>query len=145
MSRHHYSDECEDYWASIRWRGAVRSAIRGKRGQAFLREMLAALDAMPEKRLVRGELVTDDGDVCAIGSVCRARGLDVSGIDETEPEEVAAAVGIAVALAREIAYENDDAVFFDETPEHRWQRIRNWIAREIASVEGKSPVSGGEV
>jgi hypothetical protein len=43
-------------WSHIRWRGAVASAIRGGRGQAFLREMLAAMDAMPVKRLVANEL-----------------------------------------------------------------------------------------
>jgi hypothetical protein len=57
MSRSGYTEECEDNWQTIRWRGAVKSAIRGKRGQAFLREMLAALDAMPEKRLIAGDLV----------------------------------------------------------------------------------------
>lgn len=32
MSRCGYSDDY-DQWALIRWRGAVESAIRGKRGQ----------------------------------------------------------------------------------------------------------------
>lgn len=44
MSRSGYNDDC-DGWALIRWRGAVNSAINGKRGQAFLRELVAALDA----------------------------------------------------------------------------------------------------
>jgi hypothetical protein len=57
MSRSGYCEDMDDQWAHIRWRGAVTSAIRGRRGQAFLREMLAALDAMPEKRLVAGALV----------------------------------------------------------------------------------------
>jgi len=47
MSRSGYSDDCDDQWSLICWRGAVKSAIRGKRGQAFLKEMLAALDALP--------------------------------------------------------------------------------------------------
>jgi hypothetical protein len=46
MSRSGYSDDHSE-WDLIRWRGAVASAIRGKRGQAFLRELLVALDAMP--------------------------------------------------------------------------------------------------
>jgi hypothetical protein len=37
MSRSGYSDDLEN-WSLIRWRGAVASAIRGRRGQAFLRE-----------------------------------------------------------------------------------------------------------
>lgn len=59
MSRSGYVDDMCDEWAMIRYRGAVKSAIRGKRGQAFLREMLAALDAMPEKRLTAGALIFD--------------------------------------------------------------------------------------
>ena len=58
MSGSGYNDDC-DGWALIRWRGAVASAIRGRRGQAFLRDLLAALDAMPDKRLVADALVFD--------------------------------------------------------------------------------------
>ena len=45
MSRSGYTDDYDDgyEWANIRWRGAVKSAIRGKRGQATLK---AILDAM---------------------------------------------------------------------------------------------------
>ena len=56
MSRSGYHDDCEG-WDLIR--GAVKSAIRGRRGQAFLKEMLAALDALPEKRLITEDLVID--------------------------------------------------------------------------------------
>ena len=45
MSRSGYSDDDEDGRLAM-WRGAVQSAIRGKRGQAALRELLTALDAM---------------------------------------------------------------------------------------------------
>lgn len=55
MSRSGYSDDL-DSWSMIRWRGAVTSATRGARGQAFFREMLAALDAMPEKKLIADDL-----------------------------------------------------------------------------------------
>lgn len=48
MSRSEYSENL-DSWSLIRWRGQVVSAIRGKRGQAFLRELVDALEAMPEK------------------------------------------------------------------------------------------------
>jgi hypothetical protein len=42
MSRSGYDDE-GDFGL---WRGTVLAAIRGKRGQAFLREMKTAMDAM---------------------------------------------------------------------------------------------------
>ena len=44
MSRSGYGDDYgdDDPLAIGRWRGAVNSAIRGKRGQQTLREILAA-------------------------------------------------------------------------------------------------------
>jgi len=132
------------------WRGAVLRAIRGKRGQAFLREMRDALDAMPVKRLVAHDLVTPDGECCAMGAVALKRGQDVSDIDETEPDEVAGAFNIAHALAAEIAYKNDECgpVAWNprtygsvdcETPEERWKRMRDWVEKQIA----QQPPSGG--
>lgn len=128
MSRSGYDGDNENHWEHILWRGAVASAIRGRRGQAFLKEMLAALDALPEKMLVDGELDAD-GAVCAIGSVGRARGIDMSNIDPADPPQVAAAFGISKALACEIAFENDEAGGYwrSETPEARFLRVRAWV------------------
>lgn len=56
MSRSGYVDDMDDTLALGRWRAQVASATRGKRGQKLLRDLLAALDAMPEKRLVAYEL-----------------------------------------------------------------------------------------
>lgn len=109
MSRSGYSDDC-DGWDLIRWRGAVASAIRGKRGQAMLQEMLQALDAMPDKRLVSESLVTSDGDYCTLGALGRARGMDMGGIGPEDRESVARAFGISEALAAEIMYLNDEGV-----------------------------------
>jgi hypothetical protein len=131
MSRSGYCDDL-DHWALIRWRGAVQSAIRGKRGQSFLREMAAAMDALPEKRLVLGEL-EKDGEVCAIGTVGRARGVDMSAIDPEDRDTVAGAFGVSVALACEIVWMNDEAVW-NETPEQRFARMRAWIAANLAPL-----------
>lgn len=133
MSRSGYSDGC-DGWALIRWRGAVAAALRGKRGQAFLREMAAALDAMPDKRLITSYLEDENGCVCAMGAVGRERQIDMSEINETDPEEVAAAFGIAIACAKEIAYLNDEdnANCSDEA---RWQRMRDWVSEQIRETK----------
>lgn len=130
MGRSGYSDSCEG-WALIRWRGAVKSAICGKRGQAFLGEMLTALDAMPTKRLIEEELQNESGEVCAMGSVAVARGMDVSKLDDYEQESIAAAFGIPKALACEIAYYNDE-VDWHETPEQRWSKMRAWVVEQLA-------------
>ena len=145
MSRSGYNDGC-DGWELNLWRGAVESAIRGKRGQAFLREMRDALDAMPEKRLVAGDLVTPEGECCAMGAVAIRRGLDVSGVDETERDQVAQAFGIAEALAAEIAFENDEreARWRPETPEERWKRMRAWVESQLAATPQPSVPGSGD-
>jgi hypothetical protein len=129
MSRSGYSDDI-DNWNLIRWRGQVASAIRGKRGQKLLRDLLAALDAMPEKRLIADELVDGCG-VCALGALGQARGMDLSKLDPENASEVATMFDIAKPLAKEIVFENDEAFYFNETPEHRWTRMRAWVARHI--------------
>lgn len=128
MSRSGYSEDCENIAI---WRGAVASAIRGRRGQAFLKEMLAALDAMPEKKLVQWEL-EKGGEVCAIGAVGKVRGVEMSALDPEDRDGVADAFGIAPALACEIVYMNDEAFWQGvETPEARFVRMREWVARQI--------------
>jgi hypothetical protein len=139
MSRSGYSyDDDDDNWSLIKYRGAVASAIRGKRGQALLRAVLAALDAMPEKRLIADDLVfqgdpefpyprpeediivggdrlvngnghvVNIGDCCALGALARHRGMDVSNLDPHDPEYVADAFGVNDKLIREITWANDE-------------------------------------
>lgn len=131
MSRSGYSSDC-DGWDLVRWRGAVRSAIRGKRGQAFLQEMLVSLDSLPAKRLIKDNLIKD-GEVCAIGSVGLKRNIDMSGIEENDRTTVAQTFAIAGALAAEIASINDsDFVYCDiETPEERFIRVRKWVVQAL--------------
>ena len=130
MSRSGYSDGC-DGWDLIRWRGAVASAIRGKRGQAFLKEMLAALDALPEKKLIAYELEEPNGAVCAIGAVGKARGLNMKSLDPDDRETVASVFGIPHALAAEIFFLNDEWSWRNEEPEVRFVRMRKWVEEQI--------------
>jgi hypothetical protein len=157
VSRSGYSDDC-DTGALNLYRANVDRALSGKRGQAFLREMAAALDAMPVKELVAEEIVRDSEHVCAIGSVALARQLDVSKLDPEDPDTVAGTFGIARMLACEIAYWNDERgkdrwedvpqpqVSPDpegrppprprqrripETPAERWTRMRSWVAAHL--------------
>lgn len=148
MSRSGYSDDIEDQFELARWRAAVRNAIYGKRGQAFLREMAATLDAMPEKKLtayVWDEPITGmpfsprGGEVCALGAVTRARGIDTSNFDPDDSsavEEVAAQLNIAQSMAREIVWLNDEAYSYRTTPEERWRLIREWV-RDNTKADNK--------
>jgi len=131
VNRSGYTDDYDDAdpLELGRWRGQVAAAIRGRRGQEFLRELADAMDAMDEKVLIVDELIDAQGDCCAIGVVCRARGIDVSNIDIECPTSVGNAVGISHQLAAEIEYLND--LWPRETPERRWQRMRRWVESKI--------------
>lgn len=130
MSRSGYSDDCDGPGLYL-WRGAVLSAIRGKRGQSLLKEMATALDAMPLKRLIAGELVTEYGDVCVLGAVACHKGIKVDGIDPEDRERVSKTFNIAEAMAAEIVYENDEGAFHPESPEGRWRRMRKWVDENL--------------
>lgn len=144
MNRSGYDyDGDDDPLANGRWRAQVASAIRGKRGQAFLRELAAAMDAMPVKELIESKLVDADGACCTLGVVCQSRGLDVTGWDVEDAHEIACKLGIAEQLVREIEAENDE--FYEmvlgfrlgETVEMRWQRMRAWVDKRIRKDGGK--------
>jgi hypothetical protein len=127
MSRSGYSDDCDGIQL---WRANVERAIQGKKGQEFFKELLAALDALPNKRLIAHELVSEQGECCALGAVFVARNIDVANVDESEPEEVAAALSIRSMLAQEIAYWNDE-YRRNDTPEERWQRMHLWVESNL--------------
>lgn len=136
MSRSGYSEDYEEQFpnAGALYHTSVLNAIHGKRGQKFMKELVSALDAMPEKRLIADELV-QEGAVCAIGAVGLARGIDMAGMNPEDADAVGAAFGIAPSMAREIVFENDEAGSYysskTETPEQRWQRMRDWAALHL--------------
>lgn len=158
MSRSGYSDDCgdEDPLVLGRWRGAVKSAIQGKRGQAMLRELLAALDAMPDKRLAANSLVNAEGEYCTLGVLGAKRGIDLESLDPEDYDQVAAAFGVNAKVVQEIVYHNDEGYYgwtYDkrfypdvgpDVPQHldqvrieldegaeRWRQMREWVARHI--------------
>jgi hypothetical protein len=121
MSRSGYTDDYgdDDPLAMGRWRQAVKRSIEGKRGQAMLRELAEALDAMPDKSLSAGNFATVEGEFCTLGVLGAKRGtkMDDLGDDEDgcDTETVGQRFGIARALAAEIMYMNDESV-----DEHEW-------------------------
>ena len=133
MSRSGYMeggcDSQEEQWALIRWRGAVNSAMTGKRGQQLLIELRDGMDAMAEKKLI-ADHIEKDGCFCALGVVGKNRGMDLSSINPHEAGQVSSAFNIAQAMAREIVYMNDE--HWDlETDEERWLRVRGWVQHNI--------------
>ena len=162
MSRSGYTDDYDyDNWASIRWRGAVASAIRGQRGQRFIREAIAALDAMPEKRLA-ARTFEASGDFCTLGVIGQSRGVDLSVLnaecDDDVHREAAGLLGIPRALAAEVMEENDEcadeyewhkAPFTDDfgyyaksvrvavpdVADIRWRKMRDWLESQLREKE----------
>lgn len=137
MSRSGYSDELDPLELG-QWRGQVASATRGKRGQRLIRDLIAALDAMPVKELVKDELITDTGEVCALGAVARLRQCEDKAreVDPDCPSEVADLFDIAKPLAQEIVFVNDECdEVYAETPAQRWSRVRKWAEDQL--VKGK--------
>lgn len=100
------------------WRGAVHRSILGKRGQSALRQLLVAMDALPEKVLAADSLVNAAGEFCTLGVLGQARGLDMSNIDPYDWESVAKEFNLAPAMIREIVYHNDEVI-----KEDHWEYV----------------------
>lgn len=132
MSRSGYCEDTDNNWELIKYRGMVASSIRGKRGQAFLKDLLKALDEMPVKQLIADELETPDG-VCALGALGKKRGMDMAHLDPYDSEMVASKFNIADCLAREVAFENDEC--YALSLEQRWKSMRDWVVSLIKTVK----------
>lgn len=134
------------------WENAVRRALRGKRGQAALRELEAALLALPEKRLIAGR-VSDGASVCTLGALALKRrvagGVSVADAlaelaDEYPEEEdadwLAAGLGreelrLRYTLAWAVINENDEE-YGDRrfSPEERYAAMLAWVRRQLGEV-----------
>jgi hypothetical protein len=113
MSRSGYGED-GDNWALIRWRGAVASAICGKRGQSFLKEALNTLDRMSVKELYPNSFAVDPDKYCLLGAVAADKAIEVSDLGDAEDgcdlSVVADRFGVAPALVAEIMFENDESI-----------------------------------
>jgi hypothetical protein len=135
MSRSNYSDDL-DPLALGRWRAQVKHATEGKRGQKFFRDLVAALDALPEKKLAAAHLETTGGTVCALGALGRLRGVQLAELDTYDHEQLGEAFNIASQLAAETMYQNDDEWSIRRaTDEDRWRHVRDWAARQVTPTE----------
>jgi hypothetical protein len=130
MSRSGYSEDCENVQL---WRGAVKRAVRGKRGQKFLSDLATAMDAMPQKRLIAHDLRDGNGEFCAMGVALNKLGIDPEPIDIYDYDTIADHVDVAHCLVQEIEFINDGEYgrHSRETPEQRWSRVRDWVARML--------------
>ena len=153
-----HPDEDLDALELGRWLGRVASAMRGRRGQAFLRKLEAALLALPQKRLI-ADAICQNGEVCMTGALILQQRLDAGmsrddamaevseaynfeDEDWDEDEAVAIIEGecdVAYALAWEAIRINDDC---SGTPEQRYDYCLRWVRRHLRTrdaVEAGKP------
>jgi hypothetical protein len=149
-------DEDEDFNnQSLLWEANQERCIRGKKGQAALRELEAALLALPQKRLITDELENAQGDVCAIGALARFKGKEnpmigdsfgdpedslTIGVDEIERATIALAqeLGVPRLAALAVVRENDEDDYYPVTvtPERRYERMLKWVQDALSGKYG---------
>jgi hypothetical protein len=152
--RINYNDDEDTPGQFALWRANCQRSLHGRKGQAALRALEAALVALPSKRLVAHEF--DNGtDVCAIGALARAKGHTPKADPEYEMEEIGVELGMPRLVAWLIVELNDillDTVWEvgdgpqrphcglykggiplirDMTPEERYEKVLTWVRREI--------------
>lgn len=137
------------------WEANLERSLKGRKGQAALRGLEAALLALPEKRLIANETVSADGSVCAIAALAKHRGYrgamtlpkrpdwdddndaDSPYWDDYEYEaavedamvNIATDLGVPPMVAKAIIYENDGP--YVKTPEDRYRTVLSWTQRQI--------------
>lgn len=156
MSRISYSDD-EDWTGQFAlFQANCRRSIRGKAGQAALRDLEAALLALPNKRLIADALEDEHGDVCAIAAYGKYKGVDLSkhypeydsddvGIEGGMPKLVAWKVvclnDIELTTVWEAAlgpaqrghgvYHGGIPLIRDMTPEERYDKVLAWVRAQF--------------
>lgn len=150
-----YSDD-EEYGGQFElWQANCRRSLKGKVGQAALRRLEAALLALPDKRLIAGDLVDDEGGVCAIGALALHEDKitdDMRALSECDMEDVGVELGMPRLVAWKVVEMNDlqfnglDLVFLEGperwpaerpyahvpvTPEVRYERMLAWVREQI--------------
>lgn len=127
--------------AAGRWERNSETTVKSKRGQQALREIEAALLALPTKRLAYETFhrVDDAGELecCVLGALAHHKGVeareDLNDPDYGFADEAASwaveNLGLTFTLAWNLIYENDEALVF--TPEQRYERVLSWVQKRI--------------
>jgi hypothetical protein len=146
MSRYCDSDDYGyEPWMEGQAAGALRSAIRGRRGQRLLRDLVAGLDALPEPELAAGALEDPEtGCACALGVVRRQRGPEAVPLpcDPTDPDldwrELAGPFDISQALANDVVAQNDYYTVGNDKQSRRlrWLCVRVWAVGHLITPAG---------
>jgi len=153
-----YSDD-EQYPGQFNlWQANCDRSLVGRKGQAALRELEAALVALPNKRLIADEFENEEG-ICPLAAVAKYRGLtrsDIKADPESEMEEVGVELGMPRLVAWKIVELNDiiidghyadtvgpvryggwrPRVFIPAMPEERYEKVLSWVRSRIVTEVG---------
>ena len=146
MSRYCDSDDYDwEPWMEGQAAGAMRSAIRGRRGQQLLRDLIAGLDALPVQELAAGALEDfETGCVCALGAVRLQRGAeavplsfdlddpDIDWRDLAKPFDISETLAHAVISENEYSSKRND----EQSRRRRWQSVRAWAVGNLLAPAG---------
>ena len=126
-----YSEDEDFAGQFFLWQANCERSLRGRQGQVELKELRAALLALPQKRLILGLLEDEQGDLCAIGAYAKRKGLDLSkyDVDSDTPD-----VGIEGGMPRLVAWkvvEMNDIEFDHLTPEKRYEQMLAWVESKL--------------
>ncbi len=150
-----YSED-EDYPGQFGlWQANCNRSLKGKAGQAALRELEAALLALPDKRLTSGVYKDEDGCVCPLAALAKYKGVadaDLQADPEYDMEQVGVELGVPRLAAWKIVELNDlqlsgTTLIFGEgpyrwpseqpyayvpiTPEQRYERVLQWVQEQL--------------
>lgn len=108
--------------------GEVVPTSAGSNHRQLLVALAKALDAMPEKVLIRGAFEMD-GQYCALGALAKERGLLENSADGFRIAEV---FGVEPEEVFEIVRVNDGLI--EEDPAERWLGVREWVRSKLLEV-----------
>ncbi len=142
-----FSDDEEFPGQFYLWEANCNRSLRGRAGQAALKELEAALLEMPQKRLIQHALSDAEGGVCAIGQLALTvklrrgmsevdarRELERESSDDFDTAQYARKhLGFPKLVAWSVVCENDDLIgnARKETPEQRYERVLGWVRSQV--------------
>jgi hypothetical protein len=151
MSRISYSEDEAYPGQHALWQANCRRSLAGKAGQAALRDLVAALEALPAPVLIAHHLARK-GEVCAVGAVVLHRKVNLGQArdavlrelegepieedawdwedEEGETEGVGVAVGIPRLVAWRLACLNDIDLDYC-TPAQRYEKVLAWARKRL--------------
>lgn len=135
-----FADEESFQNAGFLWEANQERSLKGRKGQAALRRLEAALLALPEKELAADALEDSDGRVCALAALAKHENyqgkMELPSDTEWDEDDyrvesamlsLAAALKIPQLVAIAIITRNDEGIH--RHPAIRYDDMLRWVQR----------------